>query len=242
MNRNAILAVSIAAASLSLSAWLLGSGIRNKGLRETVEVTGLAEKNFSSDLVVWRGSFNKMNMSLKDAYQMLKEDEAKVKTYLKGKGVHDSAIVFSAVDINQEYDYQYYNGENHRTFQGYRLTQSVKVESKDVNGIERISREVTELIDQGVELNSQAPEYYYTRLAELKLDLIKRATDDAKNRAQKISDAAGAILGKLQKADMGIFQITGLHSSEEFSWGGAFNTDSREKTARITVNLSYNLR
>jgi len=207
-----------------------------------VEVTGLAEKNFSSDLIVWRGSFNKMNMSLKDAYQLLKEDEARVKAYLKSKGVHDSAIVFSAVDISQEYDYQYYNGENHRTFQGYRLSQNVRVESKDVDGIERISREVTELIDQGVELNSQSPEYYYTRLAELKLDLIKRATEDAKNRAQKIADAAGSGLGSLHRADMGIFQITGLHSSEEFSWGGAFNTDSREKTARITVNLSYKLR
>ena len=97
MNRNAILAVSIAAVSLSISAWLLGNGIRNKGLRESVEVTGLAEKNFSSDLIVWRGSFNKMNMSLKDAYQMLKDDEAKVKAYLKAHSSAPPSILRAAV-------------------------------------------------------------------------------------------------------------------------------------------------
>jgi len=242
MNRIELGGVALASFSLAISAWFVGNGIRTRGQEKTVRVTGLAEKNFTSDLIVWRGSFNKLNMNLRDAYQDLKQDESKIRAYLKSKGVNDEAVVFSAVDINSEYNYTYHNGENHREFLGYRLTQSVKVESADVAGIETISREVTELIDQGVELSSQSPEYYYTKLAELKLDLIRKATEAAKQRAGDIAKAAGAGLCDLRKADMGIFQITGLHSSEEFSWGGAFNTDSKEKTARITVNLLYDLK
>ena len=38
---------------------------------------------------------------------------------------------------------------------------------------------------------------------------------------------------------MGIFQITGQNSKESYSWGGTFNTSSREKTASITMKLTY---
>jgi uncharacterized protein len=242
MNRVALTGIAIASLGLVASAWLLGNGIRKRGIIEAVEVTGMAEKNFSSDLIVWRGNFSKLNLNLKEAYKQLKEDEQKVRTYLKSKGIQEKEVIFSAVNIDQEYNYSYYGGQNHREFLGYKLTQTVRVETGDVDRLEAISREVTELIDQGIELNSNSPEYFYTKLADLKLDLIRNATDDARNRAMKIAEAAGSGLGKLRTANLGVFQITGKYSSEEFEWGGAFNTSSREKTARVTVRLNYHTR
>jgi hypothetical protein len=38
---------------------------------------------------------------------------------------------------------------------------------------------------------------------------------------------------------MGVFQIVAQNSSEEYSWGGSFNTTSKRKTATITVKLDY---
>jgi hypothetical protein len=75
-------------------------------------------------------------------------------------------IIFEAVDIQKDFYYDYdQNGALRNTiFNGYNLTQNLKVQSKNVDLIENISREVTELIDAGVELNSFAPEYYYTKL------------------------------------------------------------------------------
>ena len=108
--------------------------------------------------------------------------------------------------------------------------------------IENISRQVTELINSGVELYSEQPEYYYTKLAELKLKMIAEATKDAKLRAEKIAENAGAKLGDLKKSEMGVFQIIAQNSSEDYSWGGSFNTSSKKKTANITMKLSYNIR
>jgi uncharacterized protein len=41
---------------------------------------------------------------------------------------------------------------------------------------------------------------------------------------------------------MGVFQITGRNTNEDYSYGGAFNTTSKEKTASITLKVDYQVR
>ena len=105
--------------------------------------------------------------------------------------------------------------------------------------VEAISRQVTELINSGIEFYSSSPEYYYTKLAELKIEMIAEATKDANTRAKKIAENAGSDIGALKNASMGVFQIVAQNSAEEYSWGGSFNTASKRKTASITVKLEY---
>ena len=124
-------------------------------------------------------------------------------------------------------------------FSGFTLSQNVNIQSKQVNEIEEISRQSSELINSGVEFYSNAPEYYYTKLAELKIKMIAEATKDASSRAKSIAENADASLGNLKKSDMGVFQIIAQNSSEDFSYGGSFNTNSKNKTATITVKLVY---
>jgi hypothetical protein len=210
---------------------------------DTVSVIGLGEESFDSDLIVWRASFSRRSMELKDAYAQLNADIRKVKSYLKSRGISDDEMVFEAADISKEWSNIYDDEGNIRQtiFDGYSLIQSVKVSSKKVNVVEQTSRQVSELIDAGIELNSDAPEYYYTKLAQLKLKMIEAATKDAHERAAKIAENGGGSLGKLMFADMGVFQITAENSSEEYEWGGSFNTSSRRKTASVTIRLKYKI-
>ena len=127
-------------------------------------------------------------------------------------------------------------------FVGYVLTQSIQIESKEVNKIEKLSREITELLNQGVRFYSKSPRYYYTKLADLKIEMVSKATEDARIRAEKIAEFSGGTLGELESAKMGVFQITGQNSEENYSWGGTFNTSSREKTASITMKLVYKVK
>ncbi|MCE2710956.1 MAG: SIMPL domain-containing protein [Cryomorphaceae bacterium] len=224
--------------------YLLADGYRSRGkVADSISVTGLGEESFTSDLIVWRGSFSRKDYELKAAYAALNRDQRTIKNYLTGKGVQAEDVIFEAVDIQKDYAYEYGPDGTLRSsvFNGYNLSQVVKVQSKNVDVVEDISRKVTELIDAGVELTSFAPEYYYTKLAQLKVKMIEAATKDARNRAEKIAENAGGSLGGLKNADMGVFQITGENSSEDYSWGGSFNTSSKRKTANITIRLRYEI-
>jgi hypothetical protein len=175
------------------------------------------------------------------AYAELDAAREVVKSYLVAKGIGADKLIFSAIDIEQQYDNRYDDDGNQVSsiFTGYRLQQSVQIESNEVEKVEEISRNVTELINSGIEFYSNSPNYYYTKLAELKIEMIAEATKDANVRAQKIAENAGGSLGVLKSADMGVFQIVGQNSAEDYSWGGSFNTSSKNKTASITVNLQY---
>lgn len=237
-NIGAAIAIGLA---LIITAVVLVSGIKQRNdYNDTIVVTGLGKKDFVSDLIVWSGSFNRLEMNLKDAYTKLDTDREIIRKYFSAKGVKEGDLVFSAVDINKEYEYQYLqNGGSNRIFKGYRLTQTVKIESKEVDKVESISREVTELINQGVEFNSNTPQFYYTGLSDLKLEMISAATEDARQRAERIAENSNAKLGNLKEASMGVFQIIAQNSNEDYSWGGTYNTAAKKKTATITMRLEF---
>lgn len=225
-----------------ITALIFANAFRNRNqAANSISVTGLGKRDFVSDLIVWSGSFSRKNLDLKQAYATLDNDRENIRKYLTTKGVKSESIIFSAVELNKDFDEEYdNNGRRIRSeFTGYRLTQHVQIESSEVDKIEEISRQVTELINSGVEFNSDAPQYYYTKLAELKVEMIAEATKDAHQRAERIAANAGSKVGRLKQADMGVFQIVAQNSSEDYSWGGSFNTASKKKTATITMKLVY---
>ena len=208
---------------------------------ETIVVTGLAEKDFNSDLIVWSGSYSRKSLDLKEAYSILKADENSIRSYLLGKGINAGELQFSSVMINKEFSQQTRaNGQYmSQEFTGYNLTQSVKIESNEVDKVDKISREVGELIQSGIEFNSSAPMFYNTKLSQVKMELLGKASADARARAETIAKNAGSSLGELKKATMGIFQITGKNSNEDYSYGGAFNTSNKFKTGSITIKMEF---
>ncbi len=237
-NLNAIVfAISIVAASI-----IFGHAVINRNKKAgTISVTGLGEANFTSDLIVWEARFSQVNKDLKQAYADLKNDKEAIYDYFKSKGLNDSLIVFSAVETQQNNKQNYSSDGKYlgQEFTGYTLSQTVQINSNEVEKVEKISREVTELLNKGIQLYSMAPRYYYTKLEDLKIEMVSRATENALLRAKSISENSGAKLGELSLAQMGIFQITGQNSNEDYSWGGAYNTSSKEKTASITMKLTY---
>ena len=126
------------------------------------------------------------------------------------------------VNINKKYVYSYnQNGQFNRIFDDYQLEQSIKIESLEVDKIENISRQVKDLINKGVEFNSKVPQYYFSGLSDLKLEMIAAATEDAQLRAEQIALNANSTLGNLKNARMGVFQITAQNSNDDYSWGGS---------------------
>lgn len=237
--RISIISLVIIASILIISNAFLS---RNKD-SEAIQVTGLGTKDFESDLIVWSGEFSQNDLDLKNAYSKLYADQSEIISFLEKREISQEEFIFSAVNIKKEFQ-TFYDNQNNRKqkFKGYVLTQSIKIESKEIEKIEAISREITELINSGVEFYSNAPQYYYTKLSELKQELIEQATANAKERAETIATQSGFKLGVLKNASMGVFQIIARNSNEEYSWGGSFNITSKQKTATITMKLKFGIR
>ena len=233
----------VAVTILIVTAMLIHSYENRYANSETINVTGLGKKDFKSDLIVWEANFSRKHIELKEAYKALEEDRLLIKEYLISKGLKSDDIVFSAVVIDKDYQAIYDEEGNNigYKFIGNVLTQTIKLESKEIENIESIAREITELINQGIELYSDNPKYYYTKLSELKIEMIAQATNDARVRAENIANNSNAELGNLKQANMGIFQIVGQNSDEEYSWGGTFNTSSKMKTATVTLKADFKI-
>ncbi|HET8837861.1 MAG TPA: SIMPL domain-containing protein [Flavobacteriaceae bacterium] len=229
--------------AIVLAAYFLGNSyVKRAQPAGTIHVTGSGSENFTSDLIVWEGTFTRFNTNLKKAYEDLNADKVVVKNYLVGKGINVDNIIFNSVETQERQENQYENGNYIGSiFVGYDLIQRVKIESNQVELVENVSREITELLNKGVQFNSTPPRYYYTKLADLKIEMISQATEDARLRAEKIAANSGGELGKLQNAELGVFQIIGQNSGEDFTWGGAFNTKDKKKTASITMRLDYEI-
>ena len=204
--------------------------------------TGSASCDFESDLIVWRGSFSAYGLTTQEAYSVIKNDAEVIRKYLLESGVTEEEMVFSSVDISQRTRTEYDENGNYVCDypDGYDLYQSLCVTSNDIDKVEKISRDITKLIESGVQFSSYSPEYYCTKLDEVKLDLIQKATDNAKERIDIMAAGSGCRTGQLLSANLGVFQITAKNSGAgEYSYDGAFDTSSRYKTAMITVRLNY---
>ena len=243
MKTNQVLSISIISVSLIVAVFIFSNAIKNRNeSNNVISVTGMAERNFESDLIVWKSQFTVKNTNLITAYAELKMQSEATRTFLLSKGIERGEMTFSEAEITKEYIYNTFNGNTTSTFDGYRLTQQASISSHDVAKIESVSREITELINSGLEITSLPPAYYYTKLSDLKIKMLADASQDGLIRAKTIAENGNGELGQLMNSSMGVFQIVGQNSTEDYSWGGAFNTSSKNKTATITVKLQYKVK
>ncbi len=243
MKNNTLIFVIVAGICFFFAALAVGiSYYQAKKPTKTVSVVGLAEKDFTSDLIVWNLSYDVTDMDMKCAYNAVKDQNVIVKNFLKDKGIKDEEVDFMNISTTPQYDYRWDSeqGRSIEIFRGYQARQVVRVESKDVDKIERIIRGISDLYDQNIKILSEEPEYYYTRLSDLKMEMLAEASKNARDRAEAITRSAGAKLGNLKTATTGVFQITAPNSSEDsYSWSGAYNTSSKQKRVSINMRLTY---
>ncbi|MEZ0537734.1 SIMPL domain-containing protein [Caldicellulosiruptoraceae bacterium PP1] len=236
-----IIIALILGASLTISSAFLSKGLINlRSNQNTILVTGSAKKQIKSDLVKWTGNFSTQSKDLKEAYKTLQESHEKVKNYFLSKGLSEKDFVFSSISTITNYEVLP-NGVYSTKVDSYRLVQSIQITSSDVDKITELSRQSTELINLGIQFESLPPQYYYTKIANLKVDMLGLATKDAMNRASQIANSTGIKIGNLRSAKMGVFQITPLYSTEVADYG-INDTSSVDKEITAIVNCEFEIK
>jgi uncharacterized protein len=232
-NAGFALAVALVLSSI-VGAWAYTHAKKGE---QTVTVTGSAKKRIKSDLVIWRSAITYQSPQLSDAYKSLSENVPRVKQYLVSKGIPENQITVSSIS-SQTLHEKDSNGAESGKITGYSLRQELEVRSNDVDKIAQIAREATELINQGILIESMAPEYHYTKLGDLKIEMLSEAAKDAKARAQQIASSTGSQIGSVRSARMGVLQITPAESND-VSDSGMNDTSSLDKDIMAVVNVSF---
>lgn len=221
-------------AMTATTAWLK---IKNS---QYVTVKGSARKNVKSDLAIWRGTFVTESTTLLEAQRQLKDQREKVGQFLRNQTFTNFS--FTPIGIEElKASSKTADGYTQLRTAGFRLTQTVRVESGNPEQIGQLDSESTGLVEQGVQFTTQPPDFIYTKAGEAKIEMLAEATKDARSRAEQMAIQGGRGISRLHDADMGIIQITPLHSGQT-SWEGMNDTSSLEKTITAVVTASFELK
>jgi uncharacterized protein len=224
--------------------------VRTRPEKHTIRVTGSAKKRISSDLIQWEAVLEAHSPDRTAAYKLLRQEREKAVAFLKSQGIKDDEIQPQSTAFEEQFetqvDVKVLPGSvpvrtEKKISKGFVTRESIIVRSSDVARIEKASREITSLLEQGVSVTSEAPKYFYTRLGELKVEMLAAAGKDARARAENIMRSAGAAaIGKLIVADMGIININPANSSST-SEEGNNDTSSFDKDIITIVHAEFEI-
>ena len=203
----------------------------------TLEVKGLAVKRVRSDVGTWYIGIGGEAPELKQAYEKLDGGFQRVRAFLAERGFPESEIDVGAITTETQHKRDW-RGQETQDVSAYTLRRGITVTSRALDRIAAAAGEVTRFIGEGFLVFSSAPEYHYSGLSGLKIELMGLASRDARTRAEQIVDNAGGKIGELVDAQMGVLQITRPLSTETSS-GGVYDTDTIEKDVRAVVTVTF---
>ncbi len=204
---------------------------------KVISVTGSAKKQITSDLVTWRANVSANAPDLKAAYAQLEASVERARKFIADKGIPVGQVTVSPVATERKFKRDE-KGNYTDQVSSYELHQSIAVSSGDVDRVTDVAMTVTDLIKDGILLDSAPPQYLYTKLADLKVEMLAGATRDATTRAQQIATSSNAALGAIIEAKMGVMQINAVHSTDVSSLGNS-DTSSREKEITAVVTARF---
>jgi len=229
-----VFAMAVLGAGLTVA-----GGVAVKGLRsanDTITVTGSSTERITSDFADWTVLVSVAGSSQQQAYLALQPAVQSTVTFLKAQGLQSGEIELGNVKSEQQQVRDPRTGELRSVTWG--SSQAVKVSSPNVRKVQAVAAAIGALIGQGVPITINEPAYTYTKLAEKRVDMLAKATRDARQRAVAIAREAGSGIGPITRADTGTFQITVPNSTEMGSYG-AYDTSTIEKDITAVMGVTF---
>lgn len=205
---------------------------------QTLSVTGSARQRIRSDLVIWTCTISARGTDRATTHTELTAGVARVRAWLVARSIPESQIVIDSVETQDLHARNQEGAEIPEQTIGYALSQSITIESRDVDRVTEVSRAVTDLIHQGVAVQSHAPRYIFTELARLKIRLLADASRDARTRAENIASQTQSRIRNLGSASMGVIQVNAANETEVTA-EGVNDTTSLEKDALAVVRAVF---
>jgi hypothetical protein len=235
-----VLGVSLAVGLILASAIVTGGFVSlKKAEAQAITVTGAASEFLSSDFVKWQPTLSRRSSTTGSAYSGLKKDVEVVRKYLLEKGLTSGEIKIMPPTTETIYTHDS-EGNTTNQVEGYTLRQSFDIQSNNVGKIEQLASDAMELSNQGVFFETSSPQYFYSKLDDIKIKMLGMATENAKQRAQAMAKSTGNHIGHMRSSQMGVFQITPKFSTDVSDYG-VNDTSTPDKKVTAVVNVTFSL-
>lgn len=208
--------------------------------RDVISVTGSYSQTVVSDRGSYEFDVNARGISRANAYAILKKQKPMVLKYLKSQGFKDSEINEKSINGYNIYEILP-NGTSTNKIVGFNANQGYSVKSNDVEKIKKLSTDINSLTEQGIEISGYEPSYFYSKLSDLKIEMLEKASKDAKQRAKAMLKATHNRVGKIQSLQMGVFQIT-PEDSNDVSDSGLSDSSSINKKVTSVANVTFRIK
>jgi len=236
-NKNYIAFGLILGLSLIISSALGAFAFYKIRSADYISTTGSAKKAVISDKVKWTSAITRpaTSSTVKDGYVKMDGDLKEVKNFLSVNGISPEAINISPVFMNEIWE------QNPGTEKKYNLTQSIEVQSDDVKKIDELAKNTNPLVSKGILFSTNSLEFYYSKLPEVRIELLDSAIADAKARAEKLAGAGGKKIGALKSASSGVVQVLAPNSVDVSDYG-MYDTSKIDKEIMVTVKASFKIK
>ncbi|MGE7198472.1 SIMPL domain-containing protein [Brevundimonas naejangsanensis] len=213
---------------------LIGQGVINARAGDrSVTVRGLAEKDVKADLAVLPIRFTTSGDVLSEVQSRIDGDLAIVRQFLKAQGYPDDAVDLGQLGVADTRSREYMSQTGGPRFI---LTQTVIVRTTNVDRVQTTTRNLNDLVRQGVVLQDfNGPSYIFTKLNDVRPAMIAEATAAARSGAEQFAKDSGAPLGPIKTAGQGSFEILSRDGTGD-------EAGTPNKKVRVVTTISYRLK
>lgn len=230
-----LLASLLLALGMAASGYFIGQTMYNaKVAINTAEAKGLAERRVEADLAYWRVRYTVTGKTREDIPRLYEQSEAaqkKIVELLLENGFDESELEPGVIDyVHQEFR----NEDQKLVEEKHLLIGSISVETSKVQLVSEVRSELNQLISQGLDIKNDAPTYHFTKLNEIKPNMLKEATRNARIAANEFAVNAGVEVGGIRSARQGGFVIRDV--GEDYG-----DTKKIKKDVRVVTNITFYL-
>lgn len=202
----------------------------------SVTVKGLSEMDVKADLAIWKLKFVITGKELFNAQKEITSQASEILAFLKQQGFTETEIKLGRIETNDLMANPYRNNENNDM--RFILSQTITVRSTNVDLVEASLTKTDNLISKGIIFDSSSYEYpvsyIFTKLNDIKPKMLEEATKNAKEAAYEFAKSSGSIVGKIRRANQGVFSILPREQTR-----GNSESQQIEKTVRVVSTIEY---
>ena len=233
MESNKILPAILVALGLTLGGFFPGYYYyKTKAEARSVTVKGLAEKDVVADMGIWNIQFTVSGNDLAAARTQIGKQANEVVKFLKAQKFADDEIHIGRIETNDLMANPYRDNTAAETAR-FILTQTIVVRSDKVQNISDAMSFSNELIGMGIVFSNQSASYFFTKLNDIKPEMLKSATQNAKEAALEFARNSGSTVGKIKTANQGVFSILAADDPN------TYEASQINKKVRVVSTVEY---